>query len=116
MCQFDICTWVWGGGYPKQRTPPPLMGYQGPVQPSEHFVFCLQQQTVCALNDHCSANGHVSLINSNSSVIAQSLGDIEYFCVMKKTLWAPTSLFATANTPICRLLPFSERSLRTVVQ
>ncbi len=43
---------------------------QGPVQPSERFVFCLQQQTVCALNDYCSANGHVSLINSNSFLIA----------------------------------------------
>ncbi len=51
-------------------------GHEGPVQPSERFVFCLQQQTVCALNDHCSANGHVSLINSNSSVIAHSLGYI----------------------------------------
>ncbi len=45
----------------------------GPVQPSERFVFCLQQQTVCALNDHCSANGHVSLINSNASFIAHSV-------------------------------------------
>ncbi len=38
---------------------------QGPVQPSEHserFNFCWQQQTVCAVNDLCSANGHVSLI------------------------------------------------------
>ncbi len=58
------------------------------------FCFCLQQQTVCVLNDHCSANGHVPLINLNSSFIAHSLGDIEYFCVMKKTLWVPPSLFA----------------------
>ena len=85
--------------------------HRGSIQPSERFVFCLQQQTVCPLNDHCSANGHVSLINSNSSFIAHSLGDIEDFCVMKKTLWAPPSLFTIANTPICRLLPFSERSL-----
>ncbi len=62
-------------------------------------VFCLQQQTVCALNDHCSANDHVSLINSNSSIIAHSLGDIEYFCVIKKTLWASPSLCAIANSP-----------------
>ncbi len=54
-----------------------------------------------ALNNHCSANGHVSLINSNSSRIAYFLGDIEYFiCVMKKTLWAPPSLFAIANSDL----------------
>ena len=35
----------------------------GSVQPSERFFFfCLKQQTVCALNDHCTAHGHVSLI------------------------------------------------------
>ncbi len=44
-----------------------------------------------------------ALINSNSSFIVHSLGDIEYFFVMKKTLWVPPSLFAIANTPICRL-------------
>ncbi len=83
---------------------------------SPRFVFCLQQQTACALNDHSSAKGHVSLIYSNSSLIAHTLGDMGYFCVMKKTLWAPPSLFTIANTPICRLLPFSEYSLQPVVQ
>ncbi len=53
--------------------------HMDPVQFSERFIFCLQQQTVCALNDHCSGNCHVSLIYSNSSLIAHSLGDIEYF-------------------------------------
>ncbi len=69
-------------------------GHRGSVQYSERFVFCLQQQTVCALNDHRSANGHVPLIYSDSSLIAHSLGDIQCFCVIKKTLWAPPFLFA----------------------
>ncbi len=46
------------------------------VQRTFCFLFCLQQQTVCALNDHCSANGHVSVIYSNSSLIVHSLSDI----------------------------------------
>ncbi len=40
------------------------------------------------------------------------------FCGMRNTLWAPSPLFAIAwaNAPIFRLLPFSKRPLRTVVQ
>ncbi len=117
------CTWCVGVKLWMSRgehVSPTIHSLQGktwrPFSPANLFVFCLQQQTFCMLNDHCSGNGHVSLINSNSSPIAHSLGDIEYLCVMKKTMWAPPSLFAIANTPICRLLPFSERSLRTVVQ
>ncbi len=74
---------------------------------------CFQQQTVFVLNDHCSANGHVSLI---SSLIAHSLGDIGYFCVIKNILWAPPSLFAIANTRfvVCfRLLTVVQCSKRS---
>ncbi len=54
------------------------------------------------LSDFASRSSLVSLINSNASLIAHILGDIEYFYVVKMTLWAPPSLFAIANIPICR--------------
>ncbi len=34
------------------------------------------------------ANGHVSAVYFNTSLIAHAMGDIGYFCIMKKTLWA----------------------------
>ncbi len=82
------------------------------------FIFCLQQQqqTVLSLNDDLLVNGQVSATCSNTSLIAHALGDIRYFCVTKKALWAPPSLVATANASMYRLIPFSKRLLQTVVQ
>ncbi len=70
-------------------------GLNGPRGP---FSLANVLFSVCnTLNDHCSANGHVPLIYADSSLIAHSLGDIQYFCVIKKILWAPPSLFAIAK-------------------
>ncbi len=82
----------------------------------KHLVFCLQQQMVPSGNDDRSANSHVSVISSNTPFIVHALGDIGFVYVMNMTLWAPPSLFVIANAPIYRLVPFSKRSLRTVVQ
>ena len=64
-----------------------------------------------SVNDHCSANGHVSLRYFNSSLTAHSLGDIGYFCVMKKTLLAPPSLCAIANVGRTCFAPSRSRRL-----
>ncbi len=48
------------------------------------FVSCLQQQTVSTLNEHCSANGHMSVIYSNSSLIAHSVANRDYFALRKR--------------------------------
>ncbi len=73
--------------------------------------FCLQQQTVPSLNDDPLANGHLSVMSSNTPLIGHG-----YFWVMNRTIWVSPSLFATANAPIFRLMPFSKCSLPTVVQ
>ncbi len=61
--------------------------YRAPLSTANVLFSVSNNKHVCGLDDHCSAKGHVSPVCSNFSFIAHSLGAIEYFYVMKKTLW-----------------------------
>ncbi len=50
----------------------------------------------------------MSAVCSNTPLITHAMGNIQYFCVTKKTV-APPFLFTTANSPIFPLVPFSSK-------
>ncbi len=59
-----------------------LRQIQGCIQASECFVLC--SHTVRSLNNDRIANGHMSTISSNTSLIAHTMGDIGYFLHYKE--------------------------------